>query len=242
MARRRKAKLVDARMLSPSVRSLTFRTADGSAVGHVAGQYVDVIAPTARGLPFRRSYSIASAPYMDEARRDMFELAVTRVEGGPTSEAIHALTPGGLVEIEGPEGTFVRRAEDAAHPALFVATGTGLAPIRAMLAEEVRVAEGPPLVLLFGCRTPHDILWGDELRAWRRACPRFAVHVTLSRAPPEWTGLVGYVQRHARDLAGSLPDCRAYVCGLSAMVDHVVALLAREAGLSRDALRYEIYD
>jgi ferredoxin-NADP reductase len=241
MARRRKAEVVDARMLSPSVRSLTLRTADGSAVGHVTGQHVDLIVPTGRGLPFRRAYSIASAP--DPLSPDVFEIAVTRVQGGPTSEALHTLTSGAYVEIEGPEGTFVRREEDRAHPALFVATGTGLAPIRAMLAEDVRdAAGGPPLVLLFGCRTPRDILWGDELREWRRACPRFDVRVTLSRAPPEWTGLVGYVQRHARELAGALPGCRAYVCGLSTMVDEVVELLAQGAGLPRDALHYEIYD
>jgi ferredoxin-NADP reductase len=222
------------------VRSLTFRVLDGSAVGHVAGQYVDLIVPTARGLPYKRSYSVASAP--DSAHPDRFEIAVTRVEGGPTSEALHALPIGGVVELEGPSGTFVRRQPEREYPALFVATGTGLAPIRAMLAEETREGSGSPLVLLFGCRTTADVLWGDELRAWQRVCPRFVRHVTLSRAPPEWRGLAGYVQRHARDLAGSLPGVHAYVCGVSAMVDDVVKLLAGDAGLSRDVLHYEVYD
>jgi ferredoxin-NADP reductase len=240
MARRRKAELVEAKLLSPSVRSLVFQTADGSAVGHLAGQYLDLIVPTARGLPFKRSYSIASTP--DAARPDRFEVAVTRVEGGPTSEALHALAPGATIEIEGPEGHFVRRVAERAHPALFVATGTGLAPLRAMLAEDVRDADGPPLVLLFGCRTPHDLLWREELHDWQRACPRFVLHVTLSRAPPEWRGLVGYVQRHAHGLVQSIPHAHAYVCGLSAMVDDVVRLLEREGGLPRAALHYEVYD
>ncbi|HZU84003.1 MAG TPA: FAD-dependent oxidoreductase [Polyangiaceae bacterium] len=240
MARRRKAELVHARMLSASVRSLTLRTTDRSPVGHLAGQYLDVIVPTPRGLPYKRSYSIASAP--DDQAPWTFELAVTRVEGGPTSDALHAMAPGDVVEIEGPAGAFVRRAPERGAPALLVATGTGLAPIRAMLAEEVRDRAGPPLLLLFGCRTPADVLWGDELRAWQRECPRFALHVTLSRAPPEWTGLVGYVQRHARALAESLPGVHAYVCGLSAMVDDVVRILERDAGLERRALHYETYD
>jgi ferredoxin-NADP reductase len=240
MARRRKAELLAGRLLSPSVRSLDFRTSDGCAVGHVAGQYLDLIVPTARGLPYKRSYSIASAP--DAVRPDRFEVAVTRVEGGPTSEALHVLPPGSVVEIEGPSGTFVRRAPEREHPALFVATGTGLAPIRAMLTEETRAADGPPLVLLFGCRTHADVLWGEQLRAWQHGCPRFALHVTLSRAPPDWRGLAGYVQRHAGELAASLPGAHAYVCGVSAMVDDVVQLLEGRAGLPRERLHYEVYD
>jgi ferredoxin-NADP reductase len=240
MAGRRKAELLAARLLSPSVRSLVFRTVDGSAVGHVSGQYLDLIVPTPGGLAYKRSYSIASAP--DAEHPDRFEIAVTRVEGGPTSGALHALAPGAVVELEGPTGVFVRRPHEAAHPALFVATGTGLAPLRAMLTEETRVASGPALVLLFGCRTTHDVLWSDELRAWQRDCPRFVLHVTLSRAPPDWRGLAGYVQRHARELAGSLSDAHAYVCGVSAMVDDVVKLLEREAGMPRVRLHYEVYD
>ena len=209
-------------------------------VGHVAGQYLDLVVPTARGLAFRRSYSVASAP--DPARPDVFEVAVTRVEGGPTSEALHALAEGGVVEVEGPRGGFVRTADDRAHPALFVATGTGLAPIRAMLTEEVLRSDGPPLVLLFGCRTPADVLWGDELEGWERSCERFRLHVTLSRPPPGWAGLAGYVQRHVGTLGLGLPRARAYVCGLSAMVDDVVTRLARDEGMPRTAVRYETYD
>jgi ferredoxin-NADP reductase len=222
------------------VRSLQFRTADGAPVGHAAGQYLDLVVPIPGGLPFRRSYSIASAP--DAAHPDRFELAVTRVEGGPTSVALHELRPGDAVEIDGPRGTFIRRDGDRSRPALFVAAGTGLAPIRAMLTEDVRRCEGPPLVLLFGCRTPADVLWSDELRAWERACPRFRMHVSLSRPPDEWTGLAGYVQRHAASLVHALPDVRAYVCGLGAMVEDVIAALEREASVPHDALRYEIYD
>jgi ferredoxin-NADP reductase len=240
VARTRKAILVDSRALSPSVRGLRFVTSDGAPVGHIAGQYLDLVVATPGGLPFRRSYSIASAP--DVEHPEAFELAVTRVDGGPTSQALHDLALGGAVEIEGPRGTFVRRDEDRARAGLFVAAGTGLAPIRAMLTEEVRRTNGPPLVLLFGCRTPADVLWADELTAWESAYPRFRLHVTLSRAPVAWAGLVGYVQRHAPGLVRALPDVRAYVCGLSAMVEDVTAALERDASVPRDALRYETYD
>ncbi len=130
-------------MMTPSVRALALRMHDGSAVDHKPGQYLDTIVPTPRGLHFRRSYSIASAP--DPSTPDRFQLAVTRVEGGPTSNALHTIEPGALIEIEGPEGTFVRRPEDRDHPTLFVATGTGLAPIRAMLTEGAVGGRAPAL-------------------------------------------------------------------------------------------------
>jgi ferredoxin-NADP reductase len=227
-------------MLSPSVRSLRFRMVDALPVGHVAGQYLDLIVPTAGGLAFRRSYSIASAP--DAARPEVFEVAVTRVERGPTSEALHALALGGVVEVEALRGTFLRTEDDRARPSLFVAAGTGLAPIRAMLTEDVQRPHGPPLVLLFGCRTSADLLWGDELADWERTCERFRLHVTLSRPPSGWTGLEGHVQRHAGTLGRELPGVRVYVCGLSAMVDDVIGRLERDEGMPRAALRYETYD
>jgi ferredoxin-NADP reductase len=238
--RRRQAELIDSRMLSASVRSLVFRTRDGSPVGHLPGQYLDLFVPTAIGLPFRRPYSIASAP--DGARPDVFEIAVTRVDGGPTSDALHALPVGGVVEMDGPEGTFVLRADDRAFPALFVATGTGLAPLRAMLGDDLRTPDGPPRVLLFGCRTPADILWAEELAEWERGRSRFAVHVTLSRPPPDWRGKTGYVQRYICELFETLPGARAYVCGLSAMVDDVVQRLGRDCKVPRERVRYETYD
>ena len=191
------------------------------------------IVPTARGLPFRRSYSIASAP--DAAHPDVFEVAVTRVEGGPTSEALHALPPGGVVEIEGVRGTFVRTDDDRSRPSLFVAAGTGLAPIRAMLRRGGEAAGGAARSCCSSAAARPPTCSGEtSFAGWERACARFRLHVTLSRPPPEWAGLTGYVQRHAGALGRALPGPQAYVCGLSAMVDDVVARLGRDERLARE--------
>jgi len=211
----------------------------------IAGQFIQMITPLPDpanpGKPKEliRSYSIASAA--DTRRSDRFEVAVTRVEGGPTSSALHGLEAGAWVDVEGPRGTFVRAADDLAHPALFVATGTGLAPVRAMLQEETRRPQGPPLVVLFGCRTPADRLWHEELQRFERDCPRLSVTTTLSRPPLDWSGATGYVQRHVVALAHPLTGVRAYVCGLSAMVDDVVRILTA-SGIPHERVRYELYD
>ena len=108
-----------------------------------------------------------------------------------------------------------------------------------MLAEEIsRAPEGPPLVLLFGCRTEHDILWSDELEAWK-ANPRFRLEVTLSRPDERWRGRRGYVQAHTAEIATTLGSpggagtnvpAHFYVCGLAKMVDEVVALITGPIG------------
>jgi ferredoxin-NADP reductase len=228
-------------MLSPSVRSLVFRIDSPEPFAFEPGQYVDLLAPAERGLLYRRSYSIASPP----SRSPEIEIAVTLVEGGPLSTALHAMPTGAHAEIEGPFGAFTRPPAHRMLPAAFVATGTGLAPFRAMLeaelADEPHV-DGPPLVVLFGCRTEADILWGDELRAMASQSPRLSLHVTLSRPSPAWHGRSGYVQRHLNAIVPPLLPAHAYVCGLSKMVDEVVVMLERSLAMPRHAIHYETYD
>ena len=256
--RRRKVVLATARMLSPSVRSLVFRVEDDEPFTFEAGQYVDVYAPIESGMVFKRSYSIASPPPPPSSpgsarRRAEIEIAVTRVEGGPLSTALHAMPIGARAEMEGPAGVFTRR-DGSDDPLLFVATGTGLAPLRSMLAGEMqstaRASRVRPMALLFGCRTEADLLWGAELRTWAIA-NALRLEVTLSRPSLAWRdqgGRTGYVQAHVAEIARALDAtssggrAHAYVCGLAHMVDDVVRTLQTELGFDRDRVHYEIYD
>jgi CDP-4-dehydro-6-deoxyglucose reductase, E3 len=239
---RRVVELVEATMLSPSVRSLTFSVA-GGACAYTAGQWVNLYVPTPDG-EIMRAYSIASAP--DPARRERFEIAVTYVAGGPVSTALHALALGARMEMDGPWGFFTRAdAPSPPQPAVFVGTGTGLSPLRAMLQEELRrggEAAGPPLVLLFGCRTEADILYGDEIAAWAKHHPRFRYEVTLSRPSSDWKGRAGYVQAHLPELVAPLRPVQVYVCGLSKMVKDVRRILKEDLGLDRRSIHTERYD
>jgi NAD(P)H-flavin reductase len=84
-------------------------------------------------------------------------------------------------------------------------------------------------------------LWDEELRAFALRCPRLSIATTLSRPPEGWSGASGYVQRHVVARAEGLEGLRAYVCGLSAMVDDVVRLLVA-SGIPGDRVHYELYD
>jgi ferredoxin-NADP reductase len=236
----RNVELVAAASLSPTVRALTLRCMDGQPLGHVAGQWVNVDVPTGGEVIARRAYSVASSP--SPRHGDRFELAVTRVDAGQgASQALHALPVGGQLAIDGPHGFFTREQERNT-PALLVGTGTGVCPLLAMLEDELVQSDGPPLGLLFGCRSEQDILFRDRLEAWARDCPRFRLWVTLSRPSAGWTGWTGYVQTHLGEILPELQRPHVYVCGLTKMVSEVRRVLKEQHGYDRKLIHSERYD
>ena len=123
---RLRLRLERAAMLSPAVRSLVFevsaaRKGEGT-FSYEPGHYLDLFVPTSTGLAAKRSYSIASAP--GAAGPSHVELAISRVDGGPASTALHALDVGSTLDAEGPRGSFLRWPAERDVPTLFVATGS----------------------------------------------------------------------------------------------------------------------
>jgi len=233
--------LEDARPLSTNVRSLVLRSADGSVIEWLAGQHIELVVPGATGqLAQKRDYSIATAP--NPQRPDRFEIAVTRVDEGPASQVLHALPIGATLAAYGPKGAFRFRPEPHV-PVLFVAHGTGLSPLRAMLLEALHdAASAPPMTLLAGFRTPEDVLWGDALRALAAEHPStFTFAPTLSRPSSEWTGLRGRVQTHIAHYVPADRRVQAYLCGLREMTDDVTERLLA-LGLAEKSIFTEEYD
>ncbi|MEO6574903.1 MAG: FAD-dependent oxidoreductase [Polyangiaceae bacterium] len=220
MAGHHTIELKNAFALSPAVRTLVFESLDGP-LAYRAGQHVSLIVPTPSGAPKKKHYSIASAPNPRHPAR--FEVAVTRGDGASASVTLHDLAVGSRLEMDGPNGTFVY--DDFGGPAIFVTTGSGLAPVRAMLQHELANEDGAPIVLLFGCQNEKDVLWSGELETLRASRPRFRLVVSLSQPSPGWQGRTGYVQTHVLELTKTLVHPRAYVCGRPHMVDEVVALM-----------------
>jgi CDP-4-dehydro-6-deoxyglucose reductase, E3 len=233
------ARVTRVRSLSPSVRELVFERADGATFDFEPGQWVSMVLPLAEG-EIRRAYSIASSPHGDAS----FEIAVTRVDAGAGSSFLHDRAPGDVVRVIGPQGFFTRPRE-AAPPALFIGTGTGIAPLRSMI--QAAAVDGVPLWLLFGGREEHDLLYGEELAALALQHPSVRIVQTLSRGSPSWTGRRGYVQVHARELyeelrASAPVPPHVYICGLERMVGAVRELFRMEMGLPRQLVHSERYD
>ncbi len=225
-------------MLSPSVRELVFSRLDGNPLDFVPGQWVNLMLPH-EGGELKRAYSIASAPRGESS----FEIAVTRVAGGPGSEHLHRLVAGSRIRAVGPSGLFTREAGDRS-PALFVGTGTGVTPLRSMIEAALAAGSDAPLWLLFGVRHEAEILYREELERWTAEHPNVRVFVTLSRPTDGWAGRTGYVQVHLPKIWAELarPDAHVYVCGLERMVKAVRDLCRKDLGIDRKHVHQERYD
>ncbi len=235
------AHLVEARSLSSHVRELTFAREDGLVFDFDAGQWVNVVLPLPSG-PLRRAYSIASPPGGDSR----FQIAVTRVEGGPGSTCLHELPLGATITVVGPQG-FFKRPPDATYPSLFVATGTGITPLRSMIKAALSAGSRARMHLVVGARTEADRIYVDELEALAKRHPNLHASYTLSRADEAWTGPRGYVQAHVPDLWRELRalgegEPHAFVCGLQRMVGAVREVLKKDLGVVRQQVHSERYD
>lgn len=222
----RSATLIEAVPLNAQVRRCVVRT--DSAMVWEPGQHIELFEA---GEPeVRVPYSIASAP--DPARPDILELVIGP---GKRRTFVQSLQVGDRFMLCGPAGDF-RRPGDRPISALLVATGTGVAPIRAMVQGwAVRQPPGALVTLLLGSRGQDEILFREEFSKLAREAPRFRFEPTLSRPGPGWTGRSGRVQQHVAELVSALGHAEAYVCGQIEMVAESVDELLR-AGLAENAI------
>jgi len=207
--------------LAPDVLKVVLRLPPNAAMRYLAGQYIDVIGQG--GL--KRSYSIANVPDDD----GKLELHIRQVKGGPMSAYwFEQAKPNDLLRFEGPRGTFFLR-DTAGVDIVFLATGTGVAPIKSMLGELARrdsTHKPRSVKLIWGGRHRADLYWQPDFAALG-----LCFMPILSRADDSWTGAQGYVQ-HA--LLQSHPDwsnTAVYACGSPAMIDSA-RIVTAEAGLS----------
>lgn len=214
--------------LAPDVMKVTLRLPPANPFVFAAGQYVDVIAPS--GL--RRSYSLANA------QGPRLELHIRAVEGGALSAYwFGAAKANDLLRLNGPLGTFVLRELTGLH-LVFLATGTGIAPVKSML-EAIAAMDGadrPASITVFwGGREERDLYWDAGcVAAGQRFVP------VLSRAGPEWQGARGHVQDVFLAEGPDLARCVVYACGSEAMVRAAESQLAA-AGLPPQRFRADAF-
>jgi ferredoxin-NADP reductase len=239
-------KLVARRMLAPTVAHLSFVRDDGQPLDFIPGQFLQVHFHYGDGTATKRSYSLATIHDHALAPGDAVEIAVSYVAGGAATALFEGLEPGGRIDASGPYGRFCLLPADANRRYLLIATGTGVTPYRAMLPQlAAMIAErGIQVLLLQGARTPEELLYGDEFRAFADAHPaNFRFVPCLSRelpAQPHPDVRHGYVQQFLPEFAPDAATDIAYLCGNPNMVDACFETL-KAAGLPVPQIRREKY-
>ena len=191
----------------------------------------------AHGQPLRRPYSIASAP--EESRDERYLEFLVRVDpGGGLGPHLPNAAPGSRVDLEGPYGSFVFPADAREEHLLFIAGGTGIAPLRAMLQHVLRTPRDRTIGLLYSARSPDDFAYEQELRALA-AAGRIRLELTVTRnAPPDWRGGRGRIDRQMLATTLTNPATLCFLCGPQSLIADLPPLL-RQLGISDSRIRVE---
>ncbi len=207
--------------LTHDVRTIELRLLEPGTISFKAGQFVSFEVPKeGQPRPVTRPYSIASPP----GQLDRILLVLNLVQDGPGSGYLFSLREGSHTSFKGPTGAFYLR-DDRARDLLFVATGTGIAPLRSMILAQLERAQSRSITLFWGLRSQRDLYWQDEFTALARAHPNFSFVTTLSRPESGWQGASGRVTALVDERVSSVTNLAVYLCGGSGMIRDVTARL-----------------
>jgi ferredoxin-NADP reductase len=205
----------------------------GMRYAYRAGQAALVGPPEARD---RVAYSIASAPE-DSARFGWLEFLVKVDADGRWGERFPPPARGAVLAVSGACGAFVFPDRPAERRFLFIAGGTGIAPLRSMI-RHARARRAGTLSLLYSARTPRDFAFLKEFRTLVRA-GRFELSLTATReTTPRWKGTRGRIAEAALAPLVHDPETLCFVCGPEAMVADVPPMLGK-LGIARSRIRLE---
>ena len=212
------------RDLTHDVREIELRLKEPPAITFKAGQFVSFeVGRDALNRTIVRPYSIASQP----SQRERVLLLLNLVPGGPGSTYLFSLRVGDETQFKGPTGAFYLR-DDPARDILFVATATGIAPLRSMLYALSERGFPRPVTLYWGLRSQRDLYYKDELEALASAHPNFSFITTLSRPEDGWTGERGRVTPLVETRIASVQNLAVYLCGNEGMIKDVTAVLQKK--------------
>jgi CDP-4-dehydro-6-deoxyglucose reductase, E3 len=210
---------------------LTMQLPANDVLRYHAGQYVEFILRDGA----RRSYSMANAPHT-QSEKPAIELHIRHMPGGKfTDHVFGAMKEKDILRMEGPFGSFFLR-EDSAKPIVLLASGTGFAPIKAIIEHLEFKRIDRPVRLYWGARSKADLYlhaWAQEAAA---RLPRLTYVPVLSepRADDVWTGRTGFVHRAVMADLPDLSGHQVYACGAPVMVESAQRDFVAQCGLPED--------
>ena len=179
----------------------------------LAGQYIDILMKEGK----RRSFSMANPPHDDES----LQLHVRNIVGGAfTDYVFNKMKEREILRFEGPLGTFFLR-EDSDKPIIFVASGTGFAPIKGIIEHAFYKESRREMIMYWGARKLSDLYMLQLPQQWQQEHDNFKFIPVLSEALPEdrWQGRSGLVHQAVMDDFADLSGFQVYACGAPVMVE-----------------------
>jgi CDP-4-dehydro-6-deoxyglucose reductase, E3 len=216
---------------APDVAILQLQLPANDRLQYHAGQYVEFILRDGA----RRSYSMATAPHT-QIDKPGIELHLRHLPGGKfTDHVFGALKEKDILRIEGPFGSFFLR-EDSSKPMVLLASGTGIAPIKAMIEQLQWKKSERQAVLYWGCRSKADLYLHDWALETAASMPNLTYIPVLSEAKPEdaWTGRTGLVHLAVLHDHPNLMQYQVYACGAPIMVASAERDFVAKGGLPND--------
>jgi CDP-4-dehydro-6-deoxyglucose reductase len=194
----------------------------------LAGQYIDILMKDGK----RRSFSLANAPHDDA----YLQLHVRHLPGGAFTEYVfNAMHEKDILRFEGPLGSFFLQ-EDSDKPIILLASGTGFAPIKAIVEHAFQLGVKREMTLYWGARSLKDIYMAELPETWQKERPNFRFVPVLSEPQPEdgWSGRTGLVHQAVLDDFADLSGYQVYACGAPAMVETAHASFIADRTLPED--------
>lgn len=223
--------------LTRDMREIEIDLVEPPGMTFLAGQYVQFVVPGTENdpQPLYRAYSMASPP----SRPRRLALLFARVTGGAcTSHVFEKLRVGDPVTVNGPFGSFYLR--DGERPLVFIAGGSGVAPVRAMLMDMAERGASRTAVFFFSARSRADLVYTDDLRALQGRLPSLRFVPVLSRPLPEdrWDGERGGLPSVLARLLPPLDAHEAYLCGGPGLIDASISAM-KSKGLRAEHTFYD---
>ena len=198
---------------APDVAVISLKLPANERLQYLAGQYIEFLLKDGK----RRSYSMANAPHDDA----LLQIHVRHLPGGLfTDQVFDKMKARDILRFEGPHGTFFLR-EDSEKPMVLLASGTGFAPIKAIVEHTLHQGIMRPMTLYWGGRRPQDLYMDQLARQWAAEHRQFNYIPVVSDALPEdaWTGRSGFVHRAVMEDFPDLSGYQVYACGAPVVIE-----------------------
>ena len=230
--RKMPARVIEFNRLADDVMQVMVQLPPSEPFRYYAGQYIEFILKDGS----RRSYSMANAP----RDNNLVELHIRHMPGGVFTDHVFGagatqMKPREILRVEGPLGSFFLR-DDINKPIIFLASGTGFAPIQAIIERMIENRDARPCVLYWGGRRPHDLYCNEKARQWENALPNFRYIPVVSDALPEdtWDGRTGFVHQAVVQDIPDMSDHQVYACGAPIVIESAKREFVRQCGLSEE--------